>query len=321
MTRTATTTDKPNDLALDLFIKASDLAEHLGIRVMRIGESSVLDFAVGREGTIESGIALSEICMGGLGQIEFIASGGQMGLPQIRVTTDKPLLACIGSQYAGWPISHQKYFAMGSGPMRIPRGNEDILMNYHLHHPSTHAVGVLEANEIPNESVVELIASQCNVAPGGVFLCVARTASWPGTVQVVARSIEVAMHKLFELNFDLGTIKHGSGLAPLPPVAGDDMTALGWTNDAILYGAKVELTVETTDEAVEKVADQIPSCSSTEFGTPFLDIFNKYEKDFYKIDKMLFSPAEITITNRSTGRVFHAGKIRNDILKRSFGIE
>jgi methenyltetrahydromethanopterin cyclohydrolase len=137
---------------------------------------------------------------------------------------------------------------------------------------------------------------------------------------VVARSVETALHKLHELDFDLKTIIDSTGTAPIPPIANDDMTALGWTNDSMLYGAKVELTVDTTDHAIETIADEIPSCSSSEFGTPFLEIFNKYDKDFYKIDKMLFSPAEVIITNSATGRVFHLGKVRNDILKESFGI-
>jgi len=321
MTETTQPDVHPNELAYGLFVEAIEQPKQYGIRELKIGQSTVLDFAVGRVGTLEAGIILSQICMGGLGRIELAKPHADLGLPRVVVVTDTPLLACIGSQYAGWPISHRKYFAMGSGPMRMPRGREDILLEYDLHRSSRHAVGVLEANEIPNEEVIQLIALECDVEPSEVCLCIARTASWPGAVQVVARSVEVAMHKLHELNFDISTITYGAGSAPIPPVAADDMTALGWTNDAILYGARVELVVETTDEAVEKIADQVPSCSSTEFGTPFLDIFNKYNEDFYKIDKMLFSPAEVVITNRPTGRVFELGELRQDILKQSFGIQ
>ncbi len=321
MTNSTNSNLQPNDIAFGLFNEASEHPRQYGIRELKIGESKVLDFAVGRVGTLEAGVILSQICMGGLGQIELAKPVVGLGLPRVVVFTESPLLACIGSQYAGWPISQGEFFAMGSGPMRMPRGKEEILNRYDLHRPSRHAVGVLESNEIPGEGVIQLIAADCGVDPSDVCLCVARTASWPGVVQVVARSVEVAMHKLHELNFDLSTIVCGAGSAPMPPIAVDDMTALGWTNDAILYGARVELVVDTTDDAVEEIAEQIPSCSSTEFGTPFLDIFNKYGQDFYKIDKMLFSPAEIVITNQATGRVFHAGEIRNDVLKLSFGIE
>ena len=137
---------------------------------------------------------------------------------------------------------------------------------------------------------------------------------------MVARSVETALHKFHELDFDLATIKSGAGWAPLPPAAKDDLTALGWTNDAILYGGHVDLSVETTDEAIEKVIDSVASMASPDFGTPFLEIFESYDRDFYKIDKLLFSPAQIVINNISTGRVFESGEIRNDILKQSFSL-
>ena len=36
----------------------------------------------------------------------------------ITVYTSNPVLACLGSQYAGWSLAHEKYFALGSGPAR-----------------------------------------------------------------------------------------------------------------------------------------------------------------------------------------------------------
>ena len=313
-------TEHPNDSAHRLFIEVSEQTEQLDIIVSKVEGATVLDFAVDRAGTMEAGVRLGEICMGGQGNIEMFAPPQELELPSVQVETDSPLLACIGSQYAGWPISHDRFFAMGSGPMRMSRGKEEILLRYDLHRPSEFVVGVLETNQIPDKDVIIQIAEQCQISPQQVCLCVARTASFPGAVQVVARSIEVAMHKLHELKFDLACIVEAMGTAPLPPIADDDMTALGWTNDAILYGGKVDMKVETTDESIEKILDQIPSCSSTEFGLPFLDIFDKYEKDFYKIDKMLFSPAQVAISNITTGRTFQVGEIRNDVLKQSFGI-
>jgi len=313
-----------NEMAFKLFVEATQ-ALPFGIRVLDVcefdvGSAKVLDFAVGRKGTLEAGILLSRICMGGIGEVEILDSDGELPLSRVKVQTNSPLLSCIGAQYAGWPISSDDYFAMGSGPMRLLRGKEAILEQYDLFRGGTNAVGVLESNELPAKDVIELIAGECSVLPRDVCLCVARTASLPGSIQVVARSVEVAMHKLYELQFDLAAIVDATGIAPLPPIPDDDMTALGWTNDAILYGATVKLNVETTDEAIEAVVKQIPSCSSDEFGKPFLDIFDKFDRDFYKIDKMLFSPAEVVITNQSTGRVFHVGEIRNDVLKQSFGI-
>jgi len=312
---------QPNQLAHQLFEMAIANRDALEIKLDSVGDARVLDFAVGRAGSLEAGILLGQICMGGLAQIAVCDGDGTLGLKSVEVSTDEPLLACIGSQYAGWPISCGDYFAMGSGPFRMLRGEEEVLATYELSTAPQQAVGVLESNQLPSNETLEQMAAACGIEMSLLNVCVARTASWPGAVQVVARSIEVAMHKLNELQFDLRTICSAVGKAPLPPLAGDDMTALGWTNDAILYGGRVELVVDTSDEAVNAVIDQLPSCSSSEFGAPFLDIFERYHKDFYKIDKLLFSPASVRIENQATGTVWDVGEIRNDILRRSFGIE
>ncbi|MFT7629067.1 MAG: methenyltetrahydromethanopterin cyclohydrolase [Mariniblastus sp.] len=320
MNKTAMNAQLINTLAFQIFESSANSPESYGVRETIVGGARVLDFATGREGSTKAGILLSQICMGGLGEIVLGDPVGDLNLRPVHVQTDSPLEACMGSQYAGWPVANENYFGMGSGPMRMLRGKEEVLSEYGLVSSADHAVGVLESNHIPDESIVKLVASECGVSAEQVCLCVARTASYPGSLQVVARSVETAMHKLHALEFDLGCVVSATGVAPLPPIAADDMTALGWTNDSILYGASVNLTVETDDSVIEKIVNQVPSCSSEEFGVPFLDIFNKYDKDFYKIDKLLFSPAKVVFHNLQTGNSFEAGEVRSDILKRSFGI-
>lgn len=310
-----------NQAAYDLCREAIGDGERLEVIQHNIAGAVVLDFATGRTGTCDAGKLLANICLGGAAKTELSSDLDQLGLCQVHVDTPFPVAACIGAQLAGWPVTHEKYFAMCSGPIRLLRGKESILTQYSLPRRADMAVGVLESNKLPTESVVKLIADECRLAPEKLTLCVARTASYPGSVQVVARSVETALHKLHELQFDLASIVAATGQAPLPPIPDDDMTALGWTNDSMLYGASVSLTVNGEDSVIEAIIDQVPSCSSAEFGTPFLELFKRYDYDFYKIDKMLFSPAEIQITNGNTGRVFSAGERRFDILKTSFGIE
>ena len=295
----------------------------LGIEVVEgFGGAHVLNFSPDGAGTIAAGLKLAEICMGGLGQITLapVVDDDALPLRRVNVSTNHPLLACMAAQYAGWPLEGDNFFAMCSGPARSLRGKESVLEDYALIHSAKEATGVLETNQLPPRSTVKDFAKQCSVATENVTLCLARTASIPGTLQVVARSIETALHKLHELEFDLATIKSGFGSAPLPPIATDDLTSLGLTNDAILYGATVKLFAKTTDEAIKKIIDSVPSMASNDFGTPFLEIFNRYERDFYKIDKMLFSPAQITIHNIATGNTFQSGQIRNDILQSSYQI-
>ncbi len=311
-----------NERAFQLCQKSVAESETLGIEVSQIAGATVLDFAVGRTGTIAGGIRLSEICMSGLADVTLNRSpGGHLSLPVVQVIADFPVQTCIGSQYAGWAVTGDKYFAMCSGPARMLRGKEEILTEYDLRVSASQAVAVFESNELPPEAVVVDFAAACGVEPGQVMLCVARTASFPGTIQVVARSVETTLHKLHEIGFDLSCVKNGVGSAPLPPIGENDLRALGWTNDAILYGGDVNLWVECNDEEILSVSERLPSCSSPDFGEPFLDIFDRFDRDFYKIDKMLFSPAQVLINNLATGNSFLFGELRDDILRASFRLE
>jgi methenyltetrahydromethanopterin cyclohydrolase len=180
------------------------------------------------------------------------------------------------------------------------------------------AVGVLETSRLPTPAAVAYLAGACEVAADRLTLIVARTASLAGGVQVIARSVETALHKLHSMGFDLSRIKAGFGSAPLPPVAGDDLGAVGRTNDAVLYGGQVTLYVTGDDESLEAAAEGLPSCASKDHGRPFSEIFAACHHDFYKIDPMLFSPAAVCLTNISTGNSFARGSVNVDLLRQSF---
>jgi methenyltetrahydromethanopterin cyclohydrolase len=150
-------------------------------------------------------------------------------------------------------------------------------------------------------------------------LLVAPASSQAGNLQVVARSLETALHKLYELKFDLGQIVSGYGTAPLPPVAADFLGAIGRTNDAILYGGQVVLWVKADDKHLSEIGPQVPSSSSRDHGAPFAEIFARYEQDFYRIDPLLFSPAVIVFHNLRTGKSHVYGRMEPQVLRRSFG--
>src|SRR5262249_53722667 len=133
--------------------------------------------------------------------------------------------------------------------------------------------------------------------------------------------VETALHKLHELGFDLTTIVSGAGSCPIAPGTPDALRAIGRTNDAVLYGARVSLWVHTTDEAIERILARVPSSSSKDYGRLFLDLFQERGGDFYKIDPLLFSPAQVTLLNAATGRVFSSGRTDDAMLSRSFGID
>lgn len=291
------------------------------VEEVRCGTARILDFGINAAGGLAAGEFLAGLCMSlrGTAEVQPGALDGS-GWPQVAVQTDRPVEACLLSQYAGWKISVGDFFAMGSGPMRAAAASEELFEKLDYRESPDAVVGVLETGTLPDAEVVNVVAEKCGVKPDAVTLAVAPTSSLAGTFQVVARSVETAMHKLFELGFDVTRIRHGFGTAPLPPVAADDLTGIGLTNDAILYGGEVTLWASGDDDSLAEVTAKVPSSSADCYGQPFLDIFRGAGHDFYEIDPMLFSPAAITIQNLDTGQVHRAGQVNYKVLRRSFGI-
>ncbi|TDA29953.1 MAG: methenyltetrahydromethanopterin cyclohydrolase [Hadesarchaea archaeon] len=291
--------------------------EELKIRVKKLGNgATVIDAGVEVPGSVEAGIAFSEICMGGLGKVEVRVER----IPWVFVRTDFPLISCMASQYAGWAVKVEKYFAMGSGPARALARVEKLFEELGYKDESEVAVLTLETRKLPDERVAEVVAQRCGVKPENLTLVVAPTASLVGSIQISARVVETGVHKLHEVGFPLQKIVSGLGKAPIAPVAKNDLEAMGKTNDCVLYGGRTVYFVEAEDEEVERVIEQVPSSSSRDYGVPFLELFERYQRDFFKIDPKLFSPAEIFVNNLKTGRVFHAGKINEEVLEKSLGL-
>jgi methenyltetrahydromethanopterin cyclohydrolase len=281
----------------------------------------LIDCGIASPGSLEAGRRLSEICMAGLGRVDFVPAESAFGVETaVSVATEQPVAACMVSQYAGWQIAEGKYFAMGSGPMRAAAGKEALFDAIGYREQPDCAVGVLETRKFPPDELCRKLAEQCGVEPNRLTLLAAPTASAAGTVQIVARSVETALHKLFELGFDLKRVERGHGVAPLPPLADDDLAAIGRTNDAILYGGTVTLWVRGDDASLADVGVRVPSCASRDFGEPFAAIFQRYNQDFYAIDPHLFSPALIRFVNLDTGKTHTFGRLSPEVVRRSFGI-
>ncbi len=281
---------------------------------------TIIDCGIDAVGGIETGRRLAEICLGMLGKVSIApANHAVWPGPAVQVETDHPAVACMASQYAGWKLEHGKFFAMGSGPMRAAAAKEAIFatLNYCEKSPVC-AVGVLETRQRPPLELCEQIAHDCGVTLDELTLLLAPTASYAGSVQIVARSVETALHKMHELGFDILQVESAYGIAPLPPIAKNDLAAIGRTNDAILYGGEVTLWVNLEDDQLSELGPKIPSSASTDFGEPFAAVFERYNREFYAIDPQLFSPAVVTLNNRASGRTFRFGKLRPDVIERSF---
>jgi len=313
--------------AHELFQQSLGRADDLRCGVSRIGGATVLDCGVDHPGSLQAGLILARLCLGDHAEVGIAPAPTEMVSDNaVLVHTDHPIESCLGGQYAGWPVSVEKFFAMASGPMRMLRGREEMLTELNLTTPATadsYAVGVLESDRLPGDAVIEQIASDCGVASDHVGLGVAAVTSIAGCVQVVARSVETALHKLHALDFDVTRVVSATGTAPLPPCAkpGDTVGGIGRTNDAMLYGARVTLWIDADDESIDAVAEKIPSSASSDYGQPFAKIFKQYDYDFYKVDPMLFSPAVVTIHSLVSGRTWRSGVIAPEILRASFGME
>lgn len=285
------------------------------------GGGRYIDCGIASRGGLLAGIELARICLGALGEVSIVpGEAGERAVPLVQVVTDHPVQACLASQYAGWALKDGKFFAMGSGPMRAAAGSEAIYDVIGFRETAEAVVGVLETRKPPTTAIVAKIAAACRVEPAAVTLLTAPTASLAAGVQIVARSVETALHKLAELKFELSRIVSAHGTAPLPPVAANDLAAIGRTNDAILYGARVVLAVTGDDASLEAIGPHVPSSASRDYGEPFAAIFARYHNDFYAVDPHLFSPAEVVFQNVETGKVHACGCVADEIVARSFGL-
>lgn len=281
----------------------------------------LIDLGANVTGGLEAGRLLGEVCMGGLGTVRITNSSPVTNWPLgVVVHSTNPVIACLASQYAGWTITDDAsgFFALGSGPARALSRVEELYTELGYIDSSDKAALVIEGDKPPPDAVITKVAAACHVKPSGLTVLYAPTWSLAGSTQIAARVLEVAIHKAHALHFPLENILDGTGTCPIAPPFPEFVTAMGRTNDAIIYGGRIHLFVKGSDVEAKKLADGLPSSSSSAYGKPFAEIFAAVNGDFYKIDAMLFSPATVTVSNVETGQSFHAGKIASETVDASF---
>ena len=208
-------------------------------------DSKIVDAGINSHGSIEAGIRISEICLGGLGKVNVTPSSEiKYSFTNISVHASNPVLACLGSQYAGWSLSHKDFFSLGSGPARSLAQKEEIFTKLNYTDESSATSIILEVDKIPPDEIIKKVSVDCNVPAKEITFILTPTTSICGNIQVVSRVLEVAIHKIHELNYPLEKVLYGIASAPLPPVASDFISGMGRTNDAIIYGGRVYLCIE-----------------------------------------------------------------------------
>jgi methenyltetrahydromethanopterin cyclohydrolase len=295
-------------------------AAALGIEVHTLDSGArLVDCGAEARGGLQAGLGFAAACMGGLGRIDPLAvTVGERTWPGVGVGVDDPAAACLAAQYAGWKLEHDDFFALASGPGRALARAEDLFEELAWEERADRAVLCLETRQHPPAEIVDKVAQRCRVPASAVTFLIAPTASVCGSVQISARVVETALHKLHELGVDPARVRNGWGCCPIAPVAAEDPAAIGRTNDAVLYGGTVHLWMEGADDEIADLARRLPSNDSDAFGTPFGELLAAADWNFYDIDPMLFSPAAVTLTSTESGRAHHGGELAPEVLERSF---
>nr|MDO8081589.1 methenyltetrahydromethanopterin cyclohydrolase [Candidatus Freyarchaeota archaeon] len=310
-------------LQVDRMIENSQLFQ---VEVTETGNGAhVIDAGVNAKGSITAGELATKVCLGGLGKAKVItAQYGDVLLPSVMVSTNYPPISTLGSQFAGWRITDkaEKFFGMGSGPARaLSLKPKKIYEEIDYQDESDVAVLFLEADKMPNDEIVEVIAEGCKVEPSQVYLVIAPTSSMVGSIQISGRVVETGIHKISESGLDPKKIIYANGSAPVAPIHPDSTKAMGRTNDQIIAAGHVTLFVDSDDDkALEEIVKKTPSSVSKSYGKPFYQTFKEAKFDFYKIDPGIFAPASVLVNNIRTGKSHIAGKIDIPLLKSSIGL-
>ena len=316
-----------NDRAAAIVARMIADAAGLGIVVTRLENgATVVDCGARTVGSAEAGRLYAEACLAGLGDVRLgLVDVGGWSFPGVLVDVRRPLLACMGSQLAGWAVhvpaegGSPGFHALGSGPARALCRQEPVFEVISHRETASAAVLSMETWDLPPAHAAQWIAERCcRLSAERLLLLVAPTASLAGSVQVAARVVETGLYKLYRSGFDLTRVVAASGSCPVAPLSTDDLAAVGRTNDGILYGGRVWLTVDCDDVAIEGILERLPSSASPDYGVPFGRLYERACADFYQIDPLLFSPAELWITNAKSGRTFHAGRPAPELVRQSF---
>jgi methenyltetrahydromethanopterin cyclohydrolase len=313
-----------NERSATLVARLMGDAEELRLGNSRgeLGET-LIDAGSKNTGGIAAGLRIAEICMGGLGEVVLLPSSATPRWPwTLVVHSSNPVIACLASQYAGWRLADETdkkpFFALGSGPARALARREPLFNDLHYFDSAACGTLVIESARPPPAKIVAAVAQHCRIKPEDLTIIFAPTQSLVGCTQIVARVLEVALHKTHELGFSLERIVDGIGAAPLCPPHPDLVTAMGRTNDAIIFAGQVQLYVTGPANEARALAHKLPSKASRDYGRPFAEVFRQAKGDFYAIDPMLFSPAKITVIALETGETFQSGEIDLELLDASF---
>src|SRR5262245_24791625 len=160
-----------------------DHAASLRIRVERPPEGyRLVDAGIDCVGGIEAGRQIAEICMAGLGQVSLSGGGPFKHWPwMLNVHSASPVIACLGSQLAGWQLvageGEDAYYALASGPARSIARKESLFDDLGYHDAADTTCLVLEVDRRPPAALIDQIIEACGIAASKLTLILTPTRS------------------------------------------------------------------------------------------------------------------------------------------------
>ena len=309
--------DSLNRMAIELADEALDFAEELDVGAFELDNgATVIDFGIDFPGGIEAGLLLTELQTAGLATVQTrMDTVAGTPMPHVELATDRPDLALLGSQKAGWEISVDGFEGLGSGPARALVAEEEEFRAIEYTDAFDLTVVAIESDRLPTEQAAAEIAERTDVNPEGVFIAAFPTASIAGSISIAARAAELAMFRLFELGYDPTDVMTATGSAPMAPIPATEAEAMGRTNDAIAYGGQVHLTVREDADVFE----DLPSTATDTYGTPFYQVFEDVDWDFSAVDPAVYAPAQVTV-DVVGGPTYALGERDDAMLAESFDL-
>ncbi len=300
-----------------------DHAEALGCRhlVLKNG-AHVIDMGVHEKGSFEAGRLFAEVSMADLATCELrdYRLPGDISVLAVEVRTAQPALACLCSQIGGFPLSSGVFAAIGSGPARAKAAlTVDHSFQYTDYRDTSDEVLIgIQANSLPDETMAGQVARDCRVEPKNVYFLAHKTSSVVASIQVSARIMEQTINKMMKKGFDLNALEFARGFCIVAPVDPDPEEAMGKINDCLLYGGRSEFWVKWEDPQIQAILPNLVTESSKDYGRLFKELFIEAERDFYKMDLDIHSPAAVQVWNLNSGKMFRAGRLREDLILKSF---
>lgn len=300
-----------------------DHAEQLGCRHFCLENGAhIIDMGVQEKGSFEAGRLFAEITMADLAtcQLKNYVLPGEISVMAVEVYTAEPILACLCSQIAGYPLSSGYFAAIGSGPGRAKAALE---IDHSFHYTdyrdtSDEVIFGIQANHFPDEGMANQVVRDCRVTPENIYFLAHKTSSIVASIQVSARILEQTINKMIKKGFDLNTLEYARGFCLVAPVDLDPEAAMGKINDSLLYGGQSEFWVKWEDQKIQEILPKLVTESAKDYGRLFKELFIEAGRDFYKMDLDIHSPASVQIVNMNSGKLFKAGRVREDLIKKSF---